>query len=105
VPRPVPLLALIAALALASCGDGDGPVAIDEAEACRAVKERLTLDEIEARFGEPDSSQDFFGDRVVAYDDEDEEGVRWQFQVSAQAGTFRALRVEGRREEIIECPN
>jgi hypothetical protein len=105
VPRPVPLLALIAALALASCGDGDDPVAVDEGEACKAVRERLTLDEIEDRFGEPDSSQDFFGDRVVAYDDGEEEGVRWQFQVSAQAGTFRALRVEGQREEIVECPS
>jgi hypothetical protein len=103
VPRPVPPLVLIAALALAACG-GDDPVAVDQAEACKAVKERLTLDEIESRFGEPDASQDFFGDRVVAYDDEDEEGVRWQFQVSAQSGTFRALRVDGRREEIVECP-
>jgi hypothetical protein len=102
VPRPVPLLALIAALALASCGDGDGTVDLDEAEACKAVKERLTLDELEERFGEPDSSQDFFGDRVVAYDDD---ALKWQFQVSARSGTFRALRVEGQREEAIECPS
>lgn len=105
MPRPVPPLALIAALALASCGGGDDPVTVDESEACKAVRERLTLSEIQDRFGEPDSSQDFFGDRVVAYDDEEETGVKWQFQVSAQAGTFRALRVEGKREQIIECPN
>lgn len=105
MPRPVPLLTLIAALALAACGDDGGDlVAVDQEEACKAVQERLTLEEIEDRFGEPDSSQDFFGDRVVAYDDE-RAGVKWQFQVSAQSGTFRALRVKGQREEIIECPN
>ena len=102
--RPVPLLALTAALALSSCSD-DTPdiVAVDQAEACRAVKERLDLDEIESRFGKPDSTQDFFGDTVVVYDDR-REGVRWQFQVSAQSGTFRALRVEGRREDVVDCP-
>ncbi len=101
MPRPVPLLALIAALALASCDEGDDPVALNEAEACKAVEERLTLDEIQDRFGRPDSTQDFFGDRVVTYEDDD---VKWQFQVGAQTGTFRAIRVKGNREEILACP-
>ena len=106
MPRPVLLLALLAALALAACGDDEPEiVAVDRAEACKAVKERLKLDQLEDRFGQPDSSQDFFGDFVVAYADRDDEDVRWQFQVSAQAGTFRALRVKGQREEIVECPN
>jgi hypothetical protein len=106
VRHPVLLLVLIPALALAACGD-DGPeiVEVDQAEACRAVKERLKLTELEDRFGKPDSQQDFFGDTVVAYEDDDAEGVKWQLQVSAQSGTFRAQRVEGRREEQIDCPN
>ena len=102
MPRTVLCLTLTA-LALAGCGD-DTPdiVPVNRENACKAVKERLDVKELETRFGEPDSSQDFFGDRVVAYEDDD--GVRWQFQVSAQTGTFRTLRVEGRREKIVDCP-
>ena len=95
------LTLLAAALAGAGCGEDDEPPALSEAEACKAVKENLTLDELRDRFGEPDSSQDFFGDRVVSYDGED---VKWQFQVGARTGTFRALRVKGQREEILSCP-
>ncbi|HEX8741608.1 MAG TPA: hypothetical protein VF712_00600 [Thermoleophilaceae bacterium] len=98
------LLTLTAAIAAAGCGD-DTPdlVPLSQAEACRAVKERLDAEELETRFGEPDSTQDFFGDQVLAYEDEAED-LRWQFQVSQQAGTFRALRVKGSREEIVDCP-
>ncbi len=95
---------LIATLALAAPGctdDSDDPIPVTEAEACKAVKERLELDALEDRFGEPDASQDFFGDRVVTYEDDD---AKWQFQVGAQTGTFRAIRVEGNRERILNCP-
>jgi hypothetical protein len=97
-----PSLALVAAVAvIAGCSDDtDGVVVVTEAEACKAVQERLKLDALEDRFGEPDASQDFFGDRVVTYDDDE---AKWQFQVSARGGTFRALRVEGQREEVLEC--
>jgi hypothetical protein len=100
VPRFVLLPALLAALAVAACG-GDDTVALSEAEACKAVEERLDLEEIENRFGEPDGTQDFFGDTVASYDRGD---VKWQFQVRAEGGTFRVLRQRGAREEIIDCP-
>lgn len=99
------MLVLIAAVALAvavtACGD-DTPdlIPVTETEACKAVNEKLELDALEDRFGEPDESQDFFGDRVVTYEDDE---ARWQFQVSAQAGTLRAIRVEGKRERILDC--
>jgi hypothetical protein len=95
------LLTLITA-ALAGCAD-DGPdtVGLTEPEACKAVKERLDAEEIERRFGKPDTTQDFFGDRVVVYQRAE---TKWQFQVSAQSGTFRALKVKGSKEEIIDCP-
>ena len=97
------LLTLTAAVALTGCGDG-GPdiVGLTEAEACRAVKERLNLEELEERFGKPDGTQDFFGDRVVSYERDE---LRWQFQVTEQAGTFRAIQVEGKREKILACPS
>ena len=95
------LLTLIAALAAGGCDDGDDLVPLSEAEACKAVKERLTLDEVEDRFGEPDASQDFFGDRIVSYDADE---LRWQFQIGAKTGTFRAIRVEGQREQVLNCP-
>lgn len=93
----------LAALALAGCGD-DTPdiVPVDQGNACRAVKERLNVKELETRFGKPDRTQDFFGDRVLLYETDD--GVTWQFQVSAQQGTFRTLKVEGKREEVVDCP-
>jgi hypothetical protein len=96
------LLTLTAALAVAGCTD-DTPdiVPVDREEACRAVKERLDVAGLERRFGEPESSQDFFGDRVVAYE---EGGQRWQFQVSSESGTFRAIEVRGKREQIVDCP-
>jgi hypothetical protein len=101
VPR-VRSLALIAAVAVAvsACSDDDDPIPVTEAEACKAVKEKLELDALTDRFGEPDASQDFFGDRVLTYEDRD---ARWQFQVSAQGGTYRALRVEGKSEEQLAC--
>lgn len=103
--RSIPLLALTAALTLAACSDNTPDIVpVDQAEACKAVKEHLDVDELEKRFGKPDSTQDFFGDSVLAYEDEGE-GVKWQFQVSAQAGTFRALRVEGKREDVVQCPS
>lgn len=96
-------LTLIAAAALAGCAD-DGPdtVRVTQAEACKAVREKLDVEELEARFGAPDSTQDFFGDRILVYERPD---AKWQFQVSAEAGTFRALRVEGSRERILSCPS
>jgi hypothetical protein len=98
-------LALIATVVLvvSACGDDSAdPIPVTEAEACKAVEERLKLDALEERFGSPDASQDFFGDRVVTYDDAD---VKWQFQVGAETGTFRAIRVKGKREEILACPS
>lgn len=94
------LLILIAAV-LAGCGD-DGPstVGLTDPEACKAVKERLDVKEIEDRFGKPDATQDFFGDTTVVYQRAE---TKWQFQVSAQSGTFRALKVKGSSEEIISC--
>jgi hypothetical protein len=94
------VLLLIAAVAVTACADSDDPVEVTETEACKAVKEKLELRALTDRFGEPDRSQDFFGDRVVTYDDGEQ---KWQFQVSAQAGTFRAIRVEGSKEEILAC--
>ena len=102
--RSLALLAAVAvavAVAIPGCADDDDPIPVTEAEACKAVKEHLKLDALQDRFGEPDGSQDFFGDRVVTYQEGD---ARWQFQVGAQTGTFRALRVEGKREEIVSCP-
>ena len=93
------LLTLIAAIATAGCDDAD-PVGLTEAEACKAVKERLDVDQLEDRFGKPTSSQDFFGDRVLSYTRGE---VKWQFQVTEQAGTFRALKTEGKTEEILPC--
>jgi hypothetical protein len=95
------ILVLVAAVVAIGCGDdSDDLIPVSEEEACKAVKEKLKLDALEDRFGEPDASQDFFGDRVVTYEDDD---AKWQFQVSARGGTFRALRVEGQREEVLEC--
>ena len=102
MPRRVLLLTLLAVFAGAGCGDDDDPTPLSEAEACKAVKEKLTLEQLEDRFGAPDASQDFFGDRVVAYDDEE---VRWQFQVGTRNGTFRAIQVKGRREQVLDCPS
>lgn len=99
---PVTLLAA-AALGAPACSDAGSDFAdLNRTEACRAVKEKLTLEKIEERFGEPDATQDFFGDTIVAYDGVDE--VRWQFQVNPQAGTFRAMTVKGNREQIVDCP-
>jgi hypothetical protein len=101
----VQLVTVLAALALgaAACGeDGTDFTDLTHAEACRAVKERLSLEKLKDRFGEPDGTQDFFGDTVVAYEGVDE--VRWQFQVSQGTGTFRALTVKGSREEQVRCP-
>jgi hypothetical protein len=95
------LLTLIAAAALAGCGDDGDTVGLTEPEACKAIKERLDLKEIEGRFGKPDATQDFFGDSTVIYQRAE---TKWQFQVSAQSGTFRALKVKGSKEEIIACP-
>jgi hypothetical protein len=64
------------------------------------VKEKLTVEELEKRFGKPDSSQDFFGDRVLAYNRSD---IQWQFQVTAEAGTFRVLQIKGKRETVLAC--
>ena len=100
----MPLVTVLAALALgtAACSDDSRDFAdLNRDEACRAVKEKLTLEKLKERFGEPDGSQDFFGDTVVAYEGVDE--VRWQFQVSQQAGTLRALTVEGSRETPVAC--
>lgn len=98
----LPITFLAAAALAAGCGD-DAPdfAQLNKDEACKAVREKLTLDKLEDRFGKPDGTQDFFGDTVVAY--EGPEDVRWQFQVSAQGGTFRALTVEGSREEVVDC--
>jgi hypothetical protein len=94
------LLTLIAAIAAAGCDDDD-PVGLTEAEACKAVKEKLSTEQLEARFGEATSTQDFFGDRVLSYTRGE---VKWQFQVTTQGGTFRALKVEGRTEDVLTCP-
>ena len=99
----VTLVTLALALAAAGCGDdGQDFAQLNQTEACRAVKEKLTLPKLEERFGKPDGRQDFFGDTIVAYEGAEE--VRWQFQVSAQAGTFRALTVKGKREDVVPCP-
>jgi hypothetical protein len=95
------VLAVLAVLGLAACDDGNDTVRLTEASACRAVEERLKLDQFDDRFGEPDRTQDFFGDSVVIYERGE---VTWQFQVGAKTGTFRALRVEGTREQVIDCP-
>ena len=100
MPRRVLLLTLLPVIAAAGCSDAEGPTALSEAEACKAVAERLTLPKLEDRFGKPDRSQDFFGDRVVTYDDDE---LKWQFQISARAGAFRAAQVKGQREEILDC--
>ncbi len=103
MPRAVPPVTLVTlALAAAACSDaGQDFAQLNRTEACKAVREKLTLAKLEDRFGKPDATQDFFGDTVVSY--EGPEDVRWQFQVSAQAGTFRALQVKGSREELVEC--
>lgn len=94
-------LTIIAALAAVGCSDDDPErVGLTEPEACRAVKEKLSVEELERRFGEPQSSQDFFGDRVVSYVRGD---IQWQFQVTAEAGTFRVLQIKGKRETILAC--
>jgi hypothetical protein len=102
VRRCLPLIAAVAVAVTASaCGDDTpDPIPVTETEACKAVKEKLKLEAMEERFGEPDGSQDFFGDRVLTYDDDE---VKWQFQVSTQAGTYRALRVEGKGEKVLDC--
>lgn len=100
--RALPLIAAVAVAVSTGCADdSDDPIPVTEAEACKAVREHLKLDDLEDRFGSPDGSQDFFGDRVVTYDDDE---VKWQFQVGARTGTFRAIRVEGSREKILACP-
>jgi hypothetical protein len=97
------MLTSVAALALAGCADDDPErVGLTEAEACRAVEEKLDVEGLERRFGEPDSSQDFFGDRVVSYVRGD---IQWQFQVTAQSGTFRVLQIKGKRETVLACPS
>ncbi len=104
LPRRPVLLSLLAAVAVSAAGCADDtpdPIPVTEAEACKAVREHLKLDALQDRFGNPDRSQDFFGDRVVTYEDGD---TKWQFQVGAATGTFRAIRVEGNREEILACP-
>ena len=98
--RILPLIAAIAVAVPGCADDGDDPIPVTEAEACKAVKEKLELGALTDRFGEPDGSQDFFGDRVLTYEDDD---ANWQFQVSAKGGTFRAIRVEGSREEVLAC--
>lgn len=99
---PVTLATLALALAATGCAeDGQDFAQLNETEACKAVREKLTREKLEERFGKPDGTQDFFGDTVLSYEGVDD--VRWQFQVSAQAGTFRALTVKGQREEIVEC--
>lgn len=100
----MPLVTVLAALVLgaAGCSEAGTDFAdLNRTEACRAVKEKLSLQRLEKRFGEPDARQDFFGDTVVGYDGVDD--VRWQFQVSQQTGTFRALTVKGSREEMVRC--
>jgi hypothetical protein len=98
----MPLLTLIAALALGGCANDDDTVGLTEPEACKAVKERLDVEELEDRFGEPDTTQDFFGDRVVIYERGE---LKWQFQVTEQGGTFRVLQTRGNRETILTCPS
>jgi hypothetical protein len=101
VPRRILLLTLIATIAATGCGDdGPDPVGLSEAEACKAVKEHLDAEGLETRFGKPSGTQDFFGDKVISYERGDE---TWQFQLTEQGGTFRALRVEGQREQILPC--
>jgi hypothetical protein len=102
VRRSLALIAAVAVAISAGCADDTpDPIPVTETEACKAVKEHLQLDALEERFGPPDRSQDFFGDRVVTYEDDD---AKWQFQVGAQTGTFRAIRVEGSREKTVACP-
>ena len=102
MPRRIVLLLIGAVAVSAGCADDSpDPIPVTEAEACKAVKEHLKLDALRDRFGSPDGNQDFFGDRVVTYEDDD---TKWQFQVGAETGTFRAIRVEGKREEILACP-
>ena len=99
----MPQLTLIAALALAGCANDDpDTVGLTEPEACKAVKERLDVEELEDRFGEPEATQDFFGDRVVIYERGE---IKWQFQVTEQAGTFRVLQIRGNRETVLACPS
>jgi hypothetical protein len=101
VPRWIALLTVTAVLALAGCSDDDPErVGLTEPEACRAVREKLDVEGLEKRFGEPDSTQDFFGDRVVTYERGE---LRWQFQLTEQAGTFRVIQVRGKRETILAC--
>ena len=92
---------MTAALAVAGCTD-DTPdlIELNESNACKAVKDKADVDELEKRFGDPDGSQDFFGDRILTYEDDE---MKWQFQVTEQAGTLRAIRVEGKRETVVDC--
>ena len=97
-----PALALAIAAAIAGCGE-DEPVKqeLNQANACRVVKEDLKVPAIEERFGEADKKEDFFGDTIVTYDQGDEQ---WKFQVSANVGTFRALRQpKDGIEQILPC--
>lgn len=96
----MPLLTLAAVVALSGCSDDSDTVGLTEPEACKAVKERLDVEGLERRFGEPDETQDFFGDRVVIYERGE---IRWQFQVTAQAGTYRVLQARGKRETVLSC--
>jgi len=96
------LLPALTALLLTGCSE-DNPLhaGLNKTEACRAVKERLDARGIATRFGKPDTTQDFFGDSVLSFD---RVGVRWEFQVSATAGTYRALQVKGAQEQVLSCP-
>ena len=97
------LLILTFAVAAAGCGDDDPDrVGLTDTEACRAVKEKLSREELEKRFGKPDTTQDFFGDHVLVYERPD---LTWQFQVTEQAGTFRVIQAKGKRETILTCPS
>jgi hypothetical protein len=96
------LLLALTALLLAGCSEDNVPAGLNRAEACRAVREHLDARGIASRFGKPDSTQDFFGDVVLSYD---RAGIRWEFQVSATAGTYRAAQVRGTREQGLTCPS
>jgi hypothetical protein len=97
-------LVLPLAAAIAACGENE-PVKqeLNQANACRVVKENLKVPAIEERFGEADKKEDFFGDTIVTYEGRNEQ---WKFQVAAQVGTFRALRQpKDGIEQILPCPS